>query len=101
MVCEGRDQGTAVFPHAEFKFFLTANIQARAERRYHEMVARGEHASLTEVVAALAERDQRDSNREVAPLRPADDAIHLDTTQMTPDEIVDRMEEEVRRCSRG
>ncbi len=101
MVCEGRDQGTAVFPDAQCKFFLTANLQTRAERRFHEMLMRGEKASLAEVQADLAERDLRDSSRAVAPLIAADDAIHLDTSHLTPDQIVDRMEEEVRRCRRG
>lgn len=98
MVCEGRDQGTFVFPDAAYKFFLTADPRARAVRRQHELEARGERHTLEEVLAAQQERDARDASRDLAPMRPAADAVILDTTGLTPDEVLARLEEVVRRC---
>ena len=99
IVCEGRDQGTFVFPDAGCKFFLTADPVTRAERRYHELAASGEPISLEEVLQAQVERDARDASRDLAPMRPADDAIVIDTTHLTPDGVLARLEEEVfRRC---
>ncbi len=97
MVCEGRDQGTVVFPDAVCKFFLTADAAARARRRQAEMAARGEAVELESLLRAQAERDQRDAARDLAPMKPADDALVLETTSLTLDEVVDRMEQEVRR----
>jgi cytidylate kinase len=97
MVCEGRDQGTVVFPDAGCKFFLTASPEERARRRHREMEARGEHVDLPALRAALEVRDRRDAGRDLAPLRPADDAVVLDSTGLTLDAVVGRMEEEVRR----
>lgn len=97
MVCEGRDQGTVVFPDAGCKFFLVADPEERARRRHHEMTDRGEVVDLAVVREALQARDQRDAARDLAPMRPAEDAILLDTTALTPDEVVGRMEAEVRR----
>lgn len=99
MVCEGRDQGTFVFPDAGCKFFLTADPQARAERRHRELAAKGECVTLEDVLAAQAERDARDAARDLAPMRPADDAVILDTTYLTADDVLARLEEVVRRCS--
>jgi cytidylate kinase len=98
MVCEGRDQGTVVFPDAECKFFLVADPRARAERRYHELLARGETATFDDVLAAQQERDARDSRRELAPMKPAADAVVLDTTHLSADEVLAQLEEVVRRC---
>ena len=98
MVCEGRDQGTFVFPDAAFKFFLTADPRARAVRRLHELEARGERHTLEEVLSAQQERDARDASRDLAPMRPAADAVILDTTDLSPDEVLARLEEVVRRC---
>ena len=98
MVCEGRDQGTVVFPDAECKFFLVADPRARAERRYHELLAKGQSATLDEVLAAQEERDARDSRRELAPMKPADDAVVLDTTHLSSEEVLARLEEVVRQC---
>lgn len=98
MVCEGRDQGTVVFPDAVRKFFLVADPVERARRRQQEMAARGETVSLEELLQAQAERDRRDAGRAVAPMAPADDAIRLDSTHLTLDEVIDRMEQEVRPC---
>ena len=99
IVCEGRDQGTFVFPHAECKFFLTAEPRARAERRHHELIARGERIALEDVLKAQQERDARDAARDLAPMKPADDAIVLDTTHLAADEVIARLLSEVaRRC---
>jgi cytidylate kinase len=101
MVCEGRDQGTVVFPDALCKFFLTANHEARAERRYLEMTSRGLAVTRAGVLAEQEERDRRDSQRAVDPLRPAANAIVIDTSDMTTAEVLDRLEEDVHRCLRG
>lgn len=101
MVCEGRDQGTVVFPDARRKFFLTASSASRAERRLQDMLQRGLAVTLDQMIAEQEERDQRDSSRQVSPLRPADDAISIDTSEMSPEQVLDRLEEEVRRCLRG
>ena len=89
IVMEGRDIGTNVFPQAEVKVFLTARPEIRAARRADELWARGEEASVDEVLEALLERDRRDSEREVAPLRKAADAVEVDTSELTLDEAVD------------
>ncbi|MFK7990362.1 MAG: (d)CMP kinase [Sandaracinaceae bacterium] len=88
VVLEGRDIGTVVFPNAEVKVFLTASPQARAERRCAELARRGEPADVARVAQEIAERDERDANRPVAPLRPAEDAILLDSTELDLDGVV-------------
>ena len=100
-VCEGRDQGTVAFPDAECKFFLTASPEARAERRHRELLEHGQSIPIEQVLAEQHERDDRDSSRDVAPLRTADDAIVIDTSNMTLEQVLDRMEGEVRRCLPG
>jgi cytidylate kinase len=97
MVCEGRDQGTVVFPDAVCKFFLTADSQERARRRQAELEARGVVVGLPELEAEMILRDDRDANRDLAPLRPAADAVLIDTTHLTLEQVVDSLEEEVRR----
>jgi cytidylate kinase len=97
IVCEGRDQGTVVFPDAICKFFLVADPHERARRRQQEMSARGEEFSWDEVLRAQEERDSRDAARNLAPMVPAADAIILDTTHLSLDQVVDRMEQEVRK----
>ncbi len=97
MVCEGRDQGTVVFPDAGCKFFLTASPEERARRRQHEMEARGETVDFLALRTALEVRDRRDAGRDVAPMKPADDAVLLDSTGLSLDDVVERMEQEVRR----
>jgi cytidylate kinase len=99
VVCEGRDQGTLVFPDAACKFFLIADPQERARRRQREMAARGEVFSWDEVLRAQEERDRRDAARDLAPMVPATDAIILDTTHLSLDQVVERMEQEVRRST--
>jgi CMP/dCMP kinase len=96
LVCEGRDQGTVVFPHALCKFFFTADAEERASRRQREMAARGENLPLVEVLAAQQARDARDATRDIAPMVPAADAVLLDTTSLTLEEVVERMEMIVR-----
>lgn len=88
LVAEGRDMGTVVFPEARYKFFLDAELEERARRRYKELISRGEKASLKEVKAELAQRDKRDSTRSVAPLGPAEDALYVDTTHLGVEEAV-------------
>jgi cytidylate kinase len=97
IITEGRDQGTVVFPDAACKFFLVADPVERARRRHLEMVARGEKVTLEEVLRAQEARDRRDAARDLAPMVPAPDAILLDSTHLALDEIVARMEQEVRR----
>jgi len=88
VVTEGRDQGTIVFPDAFRKFYLTASDLERARRRLAEYQARGESVSLESVQAAQRERDTRDAGRRIAPLKPAADAIVVDTTGLTVDQVV-------------
>jgi CMP/dCMP kinase len=96
-VCEGRDQGTIVFPDAGCKFFLEADPEERARRRHRELLERGEKVSLEEIRSAQEARDRRDAARDIAPMVPAADAICLDSTFCTLEQIVARMEAEVRR----
>jgi cytidylate kinase len=98
LVCEGRDQGTVVFPEAERKFFLVADREERARRRQRELASRGIEVPFDEVLRAQDERDKRDERRSLAPMRPAGDAVILDSTRLSPEEVVARMEAEVRRC---
>ncbi len=88
-VVDGRDIGTVVFPLACCKIFLTASPRARALRRFLELEAKGQQPDLEIVLAELQSRDQADSTRAVAPLRPAGDAVHLDSSAMTLDQVVD------------
>jgi len=89
LVADGRDMGTVIFPHAALKMFLTASVEARAQRRYKQLIGKGFSANMQDLLKDLQERDERDSKRSVAPLRPAEDAHVLDTSAMTADEAVD------------
>ncbi|MEX0618730.1 MAG: (d)CMP kinase [Pseudohongiellaceae bacterium] len=91
LVADGRDMGTVVFPDAAVKIFLTASAEERADRRYKQLIAKGIGAKLPDLLQELKVRDQRDSNRAVSPLKPAEDACVLDTTRMTIDEVVARV----------
>jgi cytidylate kinase len=91
-VVEGRDIGTVVLPWAPLKIFLTASSEVRARRRYDELVAKGQTVDLAETLKELLVRDDRDSNRAVAPLKQADDAVLLDTSELGEPAVVDRME---------
>jgi len=86
IVMDGRDIGTVVFPQAELKFFMTASTKVRAERRYKEMISKGEIVTFEEVLANVEKRDFIDQNREISPLKKADDAIVLDNSNMTREE---------------
>lgn len=91
VVMDGRDIGTHVFPDAHVKFFFTARPEVRAHRRHDENLARGRDESLSATLAAIEERDRRDQTRAAAPLRCADDAVHIDTTDLSRDAILGKM----------
>lgn len=91
IVVEGRDIGTVVLPNADLKIFLTASVEERARRRYKELRSKGEEIEFKEVLDQLRKRDEQDSNRKVAPLKPAPDAIVIDTTGMGVEEVVDKI----------
>lgn len=101
IVMEGRDIGTNVFPDAEVKIFLTARPEVRAARRACELCEKGEQVDEDEVLAALVERDRRDCERAVAPLRKADDAVEIDTSELTLDQVVDAVVQVVERRMAG
>lgn len=94
-ILEGRDIGTVVFPDADAKFFLEANPEIRARRRYEELFQKGVERSLEDVLADQIKRDQDDASRAVAPLKPADDAIRLDSSTIPLSEVVHRLEQEI------
>ena len=91
VVAEGRDIGTVVFPDAQVKIYLDASIEERARRRFHELRAAGREASLAETISEMKERDKRDSEREVAPLRKADDALAVDSSGLTADAVAEKV----------
>jgi cytidylate kinase len=91
VVMAGRDIGTVVLPDAQFKFFLTASLPVRAQRRLAELLAGGIDARGSDVAAQLAERDRLDASRVTSPLRPAADAIHIDSTAIDVDAVIERM----------
>ena len=96
IVSEGRDQGTVVFPDALCKFFLIADPEERARRRYDEMQGQDSQISQAEILQQIHQRDQRDESRAVAPLKPADDAVEINTSQLTIEEVLDKLEQTVR-----
>ena len=91
LVADGRDMGSVVFPDAPLKVFLTADVAARAERRYKQLMEKGMYAKIEEVVEELRRRDARDTSRAVAPLKHYPDAVFLDTTGLSADEAVQRI----------
>jgi cytidylate kinase len=91
LVTDGRDTGTVVFPEADLKFFLTATAEVRAERRYKELLRKGEAVLYEDILAKIRERDRLDSGREIAPLKEPIGAIHFDTSYMTEGEVVDQL----------
>ena len=93
VVLEGRDIGTVVFPQAELKVFLTASAEARSERRLRELASRGIEATREEVLSEIRERDDRDTNRPVAPLKAAEDAVRVDSSELSLEEVVTRLVE--------
>jgi CMP/dCMP kinase len=99
LVAEGRDMGTVVFPRAYHKFFLVAPAETRATRRYLERLEKGEAVDLNDVTMEMNERDDRDSCRDLAPLKPADDAVIIETAELSPSEVVSLMLEHIRTQS--
>lgn len=88
VIMDGRDIGTCVLPDADVKVYLTASVRTRAKRRYDELTAKGEVCDLEEIARDIEERDERDMNRETAPLKQAEDAVLVDSSDMTIDEVV-------------
>ena len=97
VILDGRDVGTHIFPDAKYKFFLNASAQERGRRRYQELIDKGQSVVLEEIIEDIKKRDYIDSTREVAPLVKADDAIEVDTTYMTIDQVVTYISDMVRR----
>jgi cytidylate kinase len=91
LVADGRDMGTVIFPHARLKVFLTASTEARAQRRYKQLIEKGFSANMEDLLSDLQARDDRDTNRAIAPLVPAEGAHLLDTSHMTADQAVDEV----------
>lgn len=96
VIMDGRDIGTVVLPNANIKIFLTASAECRAKRRYDELLTKGEQVTFDEVLADMEKRDYQDSHRAVAPLRPADDSVTVDTSDLGLAEAVDKVEKLVR-----
>ncbi|MCE3604393.1 (d)CMP kinase [Massilia sp. P8910] len=91
LVADGRDMGTVIFPHAQLKVFLTASTEARAQRRYKQLIDKGFSANIEDLLSDLKARDDRDTYRAIAPLMPAEGAHLLDTSNMTADEAVEEV----------
>lgn len=91
LVADGRDMGTVVFPNAQVKIFLTASAEERAQRRFKQLREKGHDVSITALLSEIQARDERDTNRSVAPLVPAEDALLLDSTALSIEEVLDRV----------
>lgn len=91
LVADGRDMGTVVFPEAPLKVFLTASAEERARRRYHQLKAKGNSVNLASLLEEIRTRDERDTQRAVAPLKPAADAIQLDSTELSIEQVLQRI----------
>lgn len=91
VVMDGRDIGTVVLPDAQAKIFLTASVDVRADRRYKELLEKGQEADYDVIAAQIRERDERDMNREISPLKQAEDAVLVDTSDMTIEEVTQRI----------
>jgi cytidylate kinase len=101
LVADGRDMGTVVFPDAALKIYLTATVQVRAQRRYKQLIDKGIHANLTALSRELEERDRRDVTRAVAPLKPAADAVQIDSSTLAIDQVVDLIVKQYREKTGG
>jgi cytidylate kinase len=95
LVADGRDMGTVVFPDAPLKIFLTASAEERARRRYLQLKAKGDDVSLSSLLDEISARDERDTQRAVAPLKPAQDAIQLDSTELSIEQVLERILSEI------
>jgi len=91
LVADGRDMGTVIFPDAGLKIFLTASARIRAERRYKQLKEKGESVNLTRLFREIKARDLRDQSRSIAPLRPAEDAVIIDSTELSIDEVFEKI----------
>lgn len=91
LIADGRDMGTVVFPEAPLKIFLTASAEVRAERRYKELIGAGESVNIAQILGEIQMRDERDQNRSVSPLVPAHDAVIIDTSDSTRDEVFNQV----------
>ena len=91
LIADGRDMGTVVFPDATLKIFLTASPEVRGERRYKQLSQQGISANLAHLIQEIAARDKRDAERSVAPLCPADDAIYIDSSSLTPHQVLTKI----------
>jgi cytidylate kinase len=96
IVAEGRDTGSVVFPDADVKFYLDASLEERARRRYRELLSKDKNVTFQEVLEELKKRDLQDQTREIAPLKIPEDAIFVDSTYLTPEEVVELMLEKIR-----
>jgi len=88
-ILDGRDIGTHVLPNAKYKFFLSASVAVRAKRRYDELMAKGQTVNLTQIEQDIYERDKKDTNRDISPLKAADDAVIVDTSNMSIEEVLE------------
>ena len=95
LVADGRDMGTVVFPDAPLKVFLTASAEERARRRYLQLKAKGDDVSLSGLLDEIRARDERDTQRAIAPLKPAADAIQLDSTELSVEQVLERIRSEI------
>jgi CMP/dCMP kinase len=93
LVADGRDMGTVIFPDAQLKIFLTASAEARAERRHKQLKEKGENVNLSRLFREIEKRDERDRSRAVSPLKPADDAHVIDSTELSIDEVLRKVHE--------
>ncbi|KZY65668.1 (d)CMP kinase, partial [Oleiphilus sp. HI0066] len=91
LVADGRDMGTVVFPNSQFKIFLTASAQARAERRFQQLKAQGEDVRIATLLQEIEARDARDMGRKAAPLKAADDAVTIDTTEYSIEQVLEKV----------
>lgn len=95
LIADGRDMGTTVFPDSPLKFYLTASAEVRAERRYNQLKEKGLYVNVASLAEEIRERDDRDSNRAASPLKPADDAVVVDTSSMSIEKVFQQMVEKV------
>ena len=96
VIMDGRDIGTVILPDAQYKFFLTASAEVRAERRYKELVEKGNNVDFDALLAEIKQRDYNDSHRATAPLKQADDAVFVDSSNMTKDEVIEYIASQIK-----